>query len=214
MNTIDLIVILIILGFIAVGAIRGLIRSAIGLTGYGLSIFLAYKFSASFSSFMIEHLHINEKINSVIVSFIPKIATNLVSSNEKYSSILGSGANMDFIEDTLANTKLPFIDVISGRIVQILAMILLFVIFKFIFEILGKLLNDVAKLPILKEVNKIGGMIIGAIEGVLVSVILLVVVSLVPNANLQEKVSNSYIGNKVSQAVVSISVSDVINMNS
>ena len=209
MNTIDLIVILLIVGFIIVGGMRGLINSAIGLFGYLLSIFLAYKLSGVFAKFMIEKWQIDEKINSVILSQIPRLAENLVNNNDKYKGMVELGGGIDSVKETLANTKLPFIDVIAQRIVQVLAIIILFIAFKLLFQILAKLLNGLAKLPVIKEVNKIGGMIIGAIEGVIVSVLILAVVCIIPNDDLQEKVSNSFIGNKVSQAIMNVSVTDL-----
>ena len=120
MNSVDLVVILIVVGFIIVGGMRGLINSAIGLLGYILSIFLAFKLSPVLANFMVEKWQIDEKVNSVIISFIPKIAENMVNNNAKYKSMMdATGVGVDAIKDTLANTHLPFMDTITARIILI-----------------------------------------------------------------------------------------------
>jgi len=213
MNNIDLIIILIILIFMLIGSLRGFISTVIGLVEYVLSIFLAYKLSPIFAKFMIEKWAVDEKISSAIYSFIPKMAERVLENSDEYKDVMTmSGQDIESISETLANTELPFIDTIVDKIIQIFAIIILFIVFKFIFRLASFILNRIAKLPVLKEFNKIGGMVVGFIEGVVVSLLIIVITSLLPNENLQNDLANSFLGNKVSQVIINKAVSSVSNI--
>lgn len=210
MNTIDWGIILIILIFMLMGACRGFISSVIRLVEYFLSIFLAYKLSPFFTKLMIEKWAIDEKITSLIQSQIPKIAENVINNSGEYKGILDAGGqNLESIKETLANAELPFLNTIAEKIIQIFAVIILFILFKFLFRLLSFVLNKIARIPVLKQFNKIGGMAIGFVEGVIVSIIIVVVISLLPNENLQNDLNNSFIGNKISQAVINITLNTI-----
>ena len=211
MNTIDMVIILIILIFMLIGSLRGFISSIIGLIEYAFSIFLAYKCAPVFANFMIEKWAINERISSAIHSvLIPKITENVINNSQEYQGMLeASGQSMESIKESLAATELPFLDAITEKIVFVLAIIILFVAFKFLFRIVRFVLNRIATLPVLKEFNKIGGMIVGFVEGVIISLIVIAGITLVPNEELQNSLNESFIGNKVSQAVVNIVLSSI-----
>jgi len=215
MNYIDLVIILIILIFMLMGSLKGFISSVIGLVEYILSIFLAYKLSPLFAKFMVDKWAVDEKISSAIHSLIPKIAENIIGNSDDYKSVLdASGQNIESVKDALSNVELPFLDVIADKIIQILAMIILFFILKFIFRILSRVLNLIARLPVLKEFNKIGGIVIGFVEGAILAVIVVLGISLWPNEDLQGELSNSFIGNKVSQVIIDVTVNSMTVENS
>jgi len=207
MNNIDLIIILIILIFMLMGSLRGFISSVIGLVEYILSIFLAYKLSPFFAKIMVEKWAVDEKISSAIHSLIPRIAENVINNSGEYKEVLeASGQNIENVKEALANTQLPFLDTITEKMIQIFAIIILFIIFKFLFRIITFILNRIARLPVLREFNKIGGLVVGFVEGIIISLIVLVVINFIPNDNLQKKVSESFVGSKVSQTIVNITV--------
>lgn len=215
MNNIDWSIILIILIFMLLGSLKGFVNSVIGLVEYFFSIFLAYKLSPFFASFIVEKWGIDEKISSVINSLIPNVAEQMINNSEKYSQMLeASGQTMENVKMSLSNMEIPFIDTITDRIIQLLSIIILFIIIKLLFGIVRFVLNKLAMLPVLKTFNKVSGMFIGFIEGVIISVVIVVVISLFPNEELQNELDNSLIGNKVSEVVMStlfngIEVSDL-----
>ena len=67
---------------------------------------------------------------------------------------------------------------LTGLIISVLSLIIVFIILKFVFIIIGRLLRGIAQLPVFKQVNKIGGLIMGAFQGILAVYILFAVLTL------------------------------------
>ena len=203
MNTIDWIIVLIILIFMLLGSLRGFVNSVIGLVEYALSIFLAWKLSPMFAKFMVERWAVDEKISSVIRAWIPNLAEKMINNSEEYSKMMEmSGQTMDDIKLAIAEMEIPFLDTLTDKLIQVLAIVILFIIIKFLFGIARFVLNRITRLPVLKTFNKVGGMIVGFIEGAIVAIVAVIVVSLLPNERLQTELDNSFIGYKVEEVVV------------
>ncbi|KKB34817.1 CvpA family protein [Bacillus thermotolerans] len=73
-----------------------------------------------------------------------------------------------------------------------LAFILIFIIVKVALSILASFLNGLAGIPILREVNKIGGGLLGFVEVYLVLFVLLYLVALLPNG-ISTAIADSFV---------------------
>ncbi|MCP8967389.1 CvpA family protein [Ectobacillus ponti] len=74
---------------------------------------------------------------------------------------------------------------------RVLAFILLFLAAKFAWSLLGHLLNTVAQIPVLKQINSLGGGVLGLVEVYIVLFVLIIIGSLIPVQNVQATLQQS-----------------------
>ena len=99
------------------------------------------------------------------------------------------------------------IQMFVARLINVAAFIIVFVVLKIFFWILMTILNRVTKLPILNEVNKLGGMVLGGVEGILIIYVLITLINWLPLpslTNVKEILTTSVIGNKISYYVPTV----------
>jgi len=81
-------------------------------------------------------------------------------------------------------------------IIKIAALVLAFVLCKLILMVVGKLLEVIAKVPVIKQFNKLGGLIAGFLQGVLFCYIifaLLIIFTPLQNEQIQQSIDSSSI---------------------
>ena len=76
---------------------------------------------------------------------------------------------------------------LSYNIIRAVVMIVLYLVSKIALRFVTALANLIAKLPILNQFNKVGGIVYGAIRGILVIYVVLLIVSFVGQINPQNK---------------------------
>lgn len=74
-----------------------------------------------------------------------------------------------------------------------IAFFLIFIITKFILQIGGSILNQIANLPVLATVNRLSGALIGLLQAILIVVIIIHVISVMPWQEMQIYVEGSSI---------------------
>lgn len=180
MNEIDIIILIIIGIFTIIGYYRGLLGTAFSLIQYVAVIYFAILLTPVVSQILINIF----KLDIVILDFV-------------YSrpDIFGSVASL--LEGEIINS-------IVFRIINVISIILLFISLKLLFSIIFSILKNITKLPIINEVNKIGGIAVGLIEGVVITYLLILLVNWLPIsaiAPLKEELPNSRLGNIVNSFV-------------
>lgn len=182
MNKIDVIILIIIGLFTVIGYYRGLLGAAFSLVQYIAVIYFAILLTPIMSQLLISIF----KLDVVILDFVhnnPGIFGNITS----------------LLEEEIIN-NLVF------RIINVISIILLFILLKLLFSIIFSILKNIAKLPIINEVNKIGGIILGIIEGVAVAYLLMILVNWIPISAVEtfkEEIPNSKLGNIINSFVPS-----------
>ena len=86
--------------------------------------------------------------------------------------------------------------------------VVLFVVVKIILSIVISLIDGIAKLPILKQFNEIGGLLYGLVRGAIISLVLILVIGTIaklnPNGSLSKNVESTYLLKEVYNNVVKI----------
>lgn len=186
MNKVDLIILLVILLFMLVGYRRGLIKTIFSVIGY----FIITYFSILLAPVLSKILIINFEIDKTLLNF--------VTNNEKFFSIIS--------DEILQN--------IVGRIVNVIAFVILFIVLKLIFHLIVSVLNNIANLPILSTVNKLGGLLLGTLEGIVIIYLIILMVNWIPTEycnNLSILVDNSFLGSSINYYVPEVAI-EVISM--
>ncbi len=210
----DLVVVGVILGSALIGLMNGFINTLYKLASYFLSIYLAVKFSPMVSKIL--------KGTELFTSIKEAFAKNLPVKDITNQNIAGQDVKLqiseifqkmnlpEFFQNNLMN-QIPdtsniiniggIIDSIStmmaGAVIDIISLIIVFIVIKIALSFFGFILNGVSKLPVFKQLDKIGGFGFGFVIGLLViyiSCAVLVIFNSSPQfQNIFTAIENSYI---------------------
>lgn len=166
---IDICIILTIIIAVLIGKKVGLIKYLVSMCSLILSLVLALILCRPLGNFLIQNTQIDEKIKEGVISSIGVEDIELDTDNklpESFNKYLNKASedineSKDKIQDNMA-TK------ISRNIVYVISYVLVFIIAKVIILVLSIVGKIVEKLPVLKQANEIGGMVCGAVYGVLI----------------------------------------------
>jgi uncharacterized membrane protein required for colicin V production len=193
MNIVDFIIIGVILVFVGLGYYRGFFKVVMNLLEYILSIFLAVKFYPNFMNFLNERFYLNEFMHDTILVGMKKVIENNMGEQA--------------IDVPLEVLDIPMIGEMANMIVMLISMFVLFLVFRLFIKIVSFFVDKLTKIPILKEFNKIGGLIAGLIEGVIIVFLGIAVINFFNNEAINAKMEESLMGDKFSSTVANFTVS-------
>lgn len=181
----DLIVVGIILLSTFLGYKKGLIGVAFKIVSFVIAIVITLILYVPVSNLVINHTEFDETIETAIIEKLS------ISNIEENKEIKKEETNMpavivDYIntaiKDTVVTTQNSLVESVARdlaiNIVKIGVMIVLFIVVKIALIFAKAVIEGIAKLPILKQFNEIGGIAYGILRGVIVIYVILVVVSL------------------------------------
>ena len=177
----DLIIIGIILLFIGIGLKKGLAGSLIKLLSFAIALIVAVALYKPVSNAIMKNTQIDENIEQAIIATFgseensseagqTEMPNNIVENINKEIKNATNEARNQIVENTSKNISNTIINIGSGLGIYIIARFILFII--------GIFVNQVTNLPILKQVDKIGGIAYGAIEGIAIVYVILAIISL------------------------------------
>ena len=123
------------------------------------------------------------KLGAKIKDAIVQNAENIINNNEKVPEGIANHVESNILP-TEANN-------ISKNIVYALTGIVLYIAIKIILSIVISLMDVIAKLPILKQFNEIGGIIYGLIRGALIACICVLLMGAYAKINPESTISNT-----------------------
>lgn len=183
---IDIILIAIILLSVFLGYKKGLVRLGAKLFAGIIAIIVTITVYKPVSGIIINNTQIDEKIKTIIIE-------NMTNTNENEDNGIISNTTSK-IENNIISAEA---ENIANVIVYVVTAIVLFIAVKIILGILISLLNLVAKLPILKQFNEIGGIVYGLLRGVLIVCICVLLMGVFtrikPESNLKNNIEDTYI---------------------
>lgn len=159
---VDIIIIAILVLSIFLGYKKGLVELGIGLCAGIIAIVVALTLYRPITNLVINTTSIDENIEQHILE---KSKSNEIAEQ---------------IAPEIAQE-------LSYNIIRAVVMIVLYLIAKIALRFVTALANLIAKLPILNQFNKVGGIVYGAIRGILVIYVVLLIVSFVGQINPQNK---------------------------
>lgn len=171
-NALDYIIILVMGLYLISGLLDGLLKQVAGVVGYAVSFLGA--------------LYGSKPLGAML------------------TDMLSSGGV--FVEDStlgIIDEGIPGFDFIPGMntIVSAVSFILLFVILQILIGIIVRKMKSFNRVPLIGPLNRLGGMGIGALKGLLFIFIVLAVVSLLPLEYLGDLVSGSKMATAINQVM-------------
>ena len=188
---VDIIIIAIILVSTFLAYKKGLITLAIQLVSVIIAVVLTLILYKPVSNVIINVTGIDEMIQNAIL----EEANDIMTNNQE---------NANQVVESIQNNMLPeTARTISINIIQGAVILILYVIIRIILRFVTALANLVAKLPILNQFNKLGGVIYGILRGLLIVYILLLLVNVSGEIDAKNKVyttvEESYIGKMMNE---------------
>lgn len=194
---VDIVILVILLLCIIIGYVRGLTGSLIKILSFVLSIVIAFILFIPISNLIIENTQIDENleqsIREMIIGNEQNEEDNMPQAITDYIGQKVEGAADDAkeaIADSTANE-------VAITIVKAGTWIVLFIVARILLIFLRFITSLIAKLPVIKQFDKLGGIIYGILEGLIIIYVLLAIISFVSpmlNGNLASAIDESYVG--------------------
>ena len=199
---VDLVIVAVIALFVIIGYVKGLTGSLIKIVSFALSLVIAFMLFVPVSNFIIDNTQIDESIEKTIREVIisDEEGTN---KNEEMPSAITDYINQK-VEEAANSAKQEIVDStakdVTITIVKAGTWIALFLIARIALIFLKFITSLITKLPVIKQFDKIGGIIYGLIEGLIITYLALALISFITpmtNGKLSESINKSYIGSQM-----------------
>ncbi len=200
----DYVIIGLIVIFALIGLKNGLLKSIYKVVAYIASIYLAVKLSKPVAR-LFRGTGLMESIKESIEKIVLKLGIdfNQVADTSSSSSIYDAIKGTPFPDNiktsiaeymaksakTASGLMDDFVDKIAFFLLVIICAVVLFIIFKLLFFFAGFLIKGITSMPIIKQVDRIAGLLLGTAMGV--CVVYLVCLLLIYTASF-EKLSPVY----------------------
>ena len=194
----DIIVVLILILCIYAGYKNGLAKCLINILSFFIAVIIAFMLFKPVSNIIIDNTNYDENIQSSIVQVFEKDEKETKEEKDnspilKYISEEVEKATEEKKNEIINNTATK----ISINIINILVFIALFIIARIVLIFVKALADLITKLPIIKQCDKIGGVIYGILQGfvfIFIAFALITFISTITNKyEVLELINNSYI---------------------
>lgn len=193
---IDIVIIALILLCTIIGAKKGLMKILLSVVAFLVAVYLSYSFSPVVAEFVqtrfispkitqtiSENLYEgSEKIEDALPNFVLKNSDKLGFELDTLVNSVHDSANdvIDAKAESFVNTHVnpPMIKAISA-----IAAIIMFLILSFVLNILARMINRIIKTSPASGFNKVGGALLGCVNGLVFAAAFCLILSLVFSFN-------------------------------
>lgn len=187
---VDLIIIAIILLSTFLAYRKGLVSLAIGLVSFAIAIAVTLILYKPVSNLVINTTSIDETIENAIFEKADDIMTENKEGDDYLVNPLMETAKNNMLPETARTLA---VNIVTGGVILILVIAI-----KIALRFVNALANLVAKLPIIKQVNKAGGIIYGLLRGLIIVYAALLLINVAGQINsdnmVHQNIENSSLG--------------------
>lgn len=199
---VDLIVIAILALCILLGYKRGLTGCIIKIFSFFIALIVAAVLFKPVSNIVVSNTQIDENIKTSIVQVFEKEENNEEENNEEENSSPIVEYISEEVEKATEEKKNEIVDSaatkLSVNIINVLSFIILFIAARIALIFVKALTNLITKLPLIKQCDKIGGVLYGVLQGfviVFVGFALITFIStMINNYTWLDAINQSHIG--------------------
>lgn len=197
---IDIVIVAIIALCLFLGYRRGLTGSLLKILSFILAIVIAFILFKPVSNLVINHTNWDDSLKTSIEQFI----TEKTSTPEEKSSL--PQVIVDYIDETMAQSVNEAKEVaientaqsVTNLIVNAGVWIAVFIIARILLIFIKFITALIAKLPVIKQFDKLGGILYGILEAFVILYVLLAIISfiapMINNAEFIDALNKSFIG--------------------
>ncbi len=179
MNWTDIAVLVIIAVFTVIGLKNGFLYSVFRLLSYILSVIFAIKFYPVLSAMLQKTILYTNIKESVINGIMRQQSADGVSLQERTAQTIVDGLKLPaFLKEAIIESvgKKDILGVqklteaigaeIATLVINVLSMVLIYLIIRFGLIFARVIIKAIARLPVFRQLDKAGGLVLGAIEGI------------------------------------------------
>ncbi len=189
---IDIIIILLIALSVFFGYRKGLIALGIQLVAFAIALIITFILYRPIANVVINSTTLDEKLQATITTNADKFLEE--KDEDRTQNKLIQSAKQGMLPEA---SRTLSINIIYGA-----TMLILYVIAKICLLLIKSLADTIAKLPILKQFNRLGGAVYGLLRGLLITYAILLVLNLVisvnPKSQLNELMNDAYVAKTMS----------------
>lgn len=197
---IDIVIVAIIALCLFLGYRRGLTGSLLKILSFVLAIVIAFILFKPVSNLVINHTNWDDSLKTSIEQFI----TEKTSTPEEKSSL--PQVIVDYIDETMAQSVNEAKEIaientaqsVTNLIVNAGVWIAVFIIARILLIFIRFITALIAKLPVIKQFDKLGGILYGILEAFVILYVLLAIISfiapMINNAEFIDALNKSFIG--------------------
>lgn len=196
---VDLVIAAVIVLCIIIGYVKGLTGSLIKILSFVLSLVIAFVLFIPVSNLIVDHTQVDENLEKSIREMILK-EDEIAQKEESMPTAITDYINQK-VEEASNQAKEGIVDAtardVSVTIIKAGTWIVLFIIARILLIFLKFITALIAKLPVIKQFDKIGGIIYGLTEGLIITYAALAVISFVTpmtKGTISNAISDSYLG--------------------
>lgn len=201
----DIILIVILVLNIIIGYKQGLIKVVFNVFAFLIAIIATLILYKPIANLIIENTQFDENIQEIVLQNNIENKnleeTKVENVNTEKNETLIQKYITDAVKSSTEEVKEQAMELIaknvSIKIINILTALALFIIIRIALILLKFISETLASLPIIKQFNETGGLIYGAVRGLIINLILLsilfMVVSVNGNGNISKSINESYI---------------------
>ena len=198
---IDSVALIIVFAFLIVGVIRGFVKTFVSIFGKIFSLLFAVLLCSSMAKFLNNSFGLIDTIGEWLTNVVTRIFGDTVAnttlgeiSNSKIEDLTLSTWIIKIIINAKEAGEIPLDTTLNQiispalayYIVSIISIILLYIIFRVIFFIIGDIVSKMHNINLIGKVDKILGAVLGFVWGVIVVQICVFVINVIPIGFVQD----------------------------
>lgn len=166
---IDFFIIIIVLVCIIAGYKRGLVNLIINLSAFIIALIIAIILYRPITNFIINNTEIKDNISNCIYEKIKD------EDIEKTDNQIIQLANKYILNDTKEKTAEIISENIAETIIEVLTFVVLITFIRISLIIINRVFSIITEIPIIKQFNKLGGVVYGALVGIFIIYLILAI---------------------------------------
>ena len=198
---VDIVILVIIVIMIIIGILKGLTATLVDIFSFIIALIVALLLCKPLGNMIINNTQVDDNIKGIIVKNIPMNDADFkVDNTEGLPEFMKNQINSVAISAT--QTKDQAIEGISNEltknVIYVACFVIIFIVTKITLLIIKILSKVITKLPVLKQADKLGGAIAGAVEGIMIVYFSFIVISLISpvleGTKVIPAINESYVG--------------------
>jgi len=197
---VDLIIGVIIILFLIIGYKKGLVFCLINLATFIVAIVLAFALCSPVAELVKNTTEVDENIKAFIISHMPGGEDIDLKANEQLPDPIKNA-----IDDSVASineAKEKAIDAtateITNNVLRAICFVAIFFLVKILMWVLKLVSRIFTKIPVIEQINSLGGMIVGTLEGLIIVYVIFGVIALISpmltNTAIVDSINGSFFG--------------------
>lgn len=182
----DIIIVGILVVSTIIGLKRGLINVIFNLCAFLVALIITIALYKPVTNFVIDNTEFDNKIESIILE--KGITEEGETSTE--DSVIDK-----YVSQSITNTKNDIVEststVIAQKVIGIIVAIALFIVVRILLILTKALFNGIASLPIIKQLNGLGGLVYGVLMGIIIIYVVLAILFFIVSVNNTGTIANA-----------------------